>query len=54
MGANEEGQDGDILFNQGAASDLEQQRNAVKAKKAQQDELDRKRIAAEEKAKRDK
>ena len=46
--------DGDHLFNQGAASDLEQQRNAIKAKKAAYDELERKRIAAEEKAKRDK
>jgi len=41
------------LFNQGAASDIDQQRNQIKAMKAQQDEIERKRIAAEEKAKRD-
>ena len=45
--------DGDMLFNQGATSDLDQQRAAIKSMKAVQDEIERKRIAAEEKAKRD-
>lgn len=45
--------DNDQLFNHNAASDLEQQRNTIKAQKAAQDEVERKRIAAEEKAKRD-
>jgi len=46
-------EDGDMAFNQGAASDLELQRNTIKKKKAVQDEVDRKRILAEEKAKRE-
>lgn len=45
--------DGDYAFNQGAASDLDQQRNLIKARKAAHDEQERKRIAAEEKAKKD-
>ena len=54
MGLGDQSQDdGDAAFNQGAASDLEQQRNAIKARKAAQEEIERKRLAAEEKAKRD-
>ena len=45
--------DNDFAFNQGAASDLELQRNQIKQKFALQQEVERKRIAAEEKAKRD-
>ena len=45
--------DQDHAFNQNAASDLEQQRHLVKAKFQAFQEAERKRVAAEEKAKRD-
>jgi len=54
LGAAEQSvDDGELTFNQGAASDLEQQRNQIKAKFAAFQEAERKRLAAEEKAKRD-
>ena len=54
LGGNDQSQDdGDLAFNQGAASDLEIQRNLIKAKKAAQEEVERKKALAEEKAKRD-
>ena len=54
LGAAEQSvDDGDYAFNHGAASDLDQQRNQIKAKFAAFQEQERKRIAAEEKAKRD-
>ena len=54
LGAGEQSvDDGDFAFNQGAASDLDQQRHLVKAKFAAFQEQERKRIAAEEKAKKD-
>jgi len=54
MGGMDQSQaDGEETFNQGAAHDLEELRGTIKAKKAVHDEVERKRIAAEEKAKRD-
>ena len=41
--------DNEAVFNQGAASDLETLRATIKAKKAAADEIERKRILAEEK-----
>ena len=52
-GANDQSIDDNQAFNQVAAGDLENMRNTIKAKKAAQDEIERKRILAEEKAKRD-
>ena len=43
--------DGEQAFNQGAASDLEAQRNAIKQRKAAQDDIERKKLLALEKAK---
>lgn len=54
MGGIEQSQDdGDLAFNQGAASDLELQRNQIKKRFAEYQDAERKRILAEEKAKRD-
>ena len=53
MGIEASMDDGDVAFNQGAASDLQVHRDQIKARKAAYDEQVRKRIAAEEKAKRD-
>ena len=53
MGIEQSMDDGDAAFNQGAASDLQVHRDQIKARKAAYDEQVRKRIAAEEKAKRD-
>lgn len=54
MGLGDQSQDdGDAAFNAGLIQDMEQERNKVKAKFNAFQEAERKRIAAEEKAKRD-